>query len=343
MSNCWAHVVHSRAIVAGIVMLAAHTARAAQVPNPWITASADAFNPSYVADNVFDQGSAEFATSGNSVGTPFSEDPNDGTWINFDFNEPVTIDTFINRTRVNAVDVIERSRLVFSSDATFDASDAIVEFDPTGSNGAGIIQRFAPRTAQYVRWEALSTTGGSPNLGSRQMFFLQTPEGQTPLPNPTVYNGTAAFNANYALQNAANGNAGRDGNGNEYASAGAGADTFVDFDFGAASAISGFDFLNREEDIITTYDVLFSDTADFSTVIDTKSFTASDSGNDVNTEVFDAVTARYLRLQATSFARSPNTGISDITFYTPVPEPGSLSLLGMAGLPLLRRRRAQLH
>src|SRR4051812_47272281 len=106
---------------------AATSALAGQLPNPTITASADPFNPSYVADNVFDNNAAEFATSGNGAGTPFSTDPNDGTWIEFDFGSPVTVDTFINRTRVNAVDVVGRSRLVFSQDSTFDASDPAVE------------------------------------------------------------------------------------------------------------------------------------------------------------------------------------------------------------------------
>ena len=317
-------------------------ARGAQLPNPVITASADPFSPQYVADNVFDAGALEFATSGNAAGTPLSDDPNDGTWINFDFGEDVTFDTFVQRTRRNTVDIVGRSRLVLSPDGTFDASDPTVEFNPSGQNGAGLVQRFAPRTARYVRWEVLTAPGTSPNLGAHQMFFMRTPAGLTPLPNPTAYNGTPAFNPNYALQNAANGNAGRDGAGNEYASQGRGVATFVDFDFGAAVELAGFDFFNREQDVITSYDMAFSNSPEFDTPETTGlSFTASGNGNQVNSEVFgETITARYVRFQATGFSGSPNTGISEILFYTPVPEPGALALLGAGALAALRRRRA---
>ena len=311
----------------------------AQLPNPEVYASADPFSPAYVATNLFDAAAADFATSGNGVGTPLSTDPNDGTWAHFDFGVPVTIDTFVNRTRVNNADIIGSSRLIFSQDITFDASDPVVVFSTTGQNGAGLIQRFAPQTAQYVRWEATTSTGNSQNLGARQFFFMRTPQGLVPMANPTVYGGSAPFNANYALQNAANGNAGRDGSGNEYASQGQAGNTFVDFDFGAAQPIAGFDFFNREVDVITGYDMIFSNAADFSTEVARKSFTGSVVGNQVNSEVFDPVTARYVRLQATASTGTPNTGVSEIVFYTPIPEPGGLALVGLAGLAALKRRR----
>ena len=320
----------------------APAARAAQLPNPGITASAAHFNPDYAAENVFDARGREYATSGNGAGAPLSTDPEDGTWINFDFYQPETIDTFINRTRTSPAgfDVIEESRLIFSQDDTFDASDPFVTFSPTGFAGAGLVQRFAPQTAQYVRWEVVRVSGQNNNTGSRQMFFMKSPAGMLPLPNPAVVGGTPAFNDNYALQNAANGNAGRDGTGNEYASQNGQANTFVDFDFGAATPISGFDFLNREEDLITGYDMIFSNTADFATELDRKSFSASLNGNEVNSEVFDPVTARYVRLQATQWAVNGNTGVSEIMFYTPVPEPGAAAVLGVAAFATLRRRRA---
>jgi MYXO-CTERM domain-containing protein len=320
---------------------AARVARAGQLPNPGITASADPFSPQYVADNVFDSAAAEFATSGNAAGTPFSTDPNDGTWINFDFGDTVTFDTFIQRTRVNNVDVVGRSRLVVSDDETFDATDRIVEFNPSGQNGAGLVQRFSPQTGRYVRWEVLTSAGTSPNLGAKQMFFLNTPKGLAPLANPTAYNGFTPFNGNYAWQNAANGNAGRDGTVNEYASQGGRERTFIDFDFGSAKPIAGFDFFNREQDVIIGYDMLFSDTPDFSSAAtQTLSFVASGNANQVNEELFDPITARYVRLQATSSIGSPNTGVSEIIFYTPVPEPGALGVMAVGALGMLRRRRA---
>ena len=66
-----------RAVLPVVVLaIAAGSARAEQLPNPTITASADPFSPQYVADNVFDSNAAEFATSGNGAGTPLSTDPN---------------------------------------------------------------------------------------------------------------------------------------------------------------------------------------------------------------------------------------------------------------------------
>ena len=341
-SSVRAVVVLVVAVIVSLVAPVGRVARGAQLPNPAITNAADPFNSTYGAQNVFDDRGREFATSSNGAGTPFSEDPNDGTWIDFDFGEPVTVDTFINRTRTSppGFDVIEESRLIFSDDETFSAADRIVSFNPSGFAGAGLVQRFAPQTGRYVRWEVVTASGQFGNTGSRQMFFMRTPAGLVPLANPTVTGGSPAFNGNYALQNAANGNAGRDGSGNEYASAGQGANTFVNFDFGSAKQIAGFDFLNREEDIITAYDMVFSNVPDFSTEVARMSFTGDPNGNVVNSELFDPVTARYVRLQATSFAQSPNTGISEIIFYTPVPEPGAAGLACMGGIvALLRRRR----
>jgi MYXO-CTERM domain-containing protein len=338
-SGRWVAGVALAAVVFGA--LAGGNVRAGQVPNPTVTASADPFSPQYVADNVFEAGHAEFATSGNGAGTPFSTDPNVGTWIEFDFGSPVSFDTFINRTRVNPVDVVGRSRLVFSQDPTFDDSDTTLTFESTGSNGSGLVRRIPQITAQYVRWEALTSTGTSQNLGARQMFFLQTPAGTARLAPPTVYNGSAPFSPAYALQNAANDNAGRDGTGNEYASRGGGASTFVDFDFGKATALSGFDFLNREDDVITAYDMIFSDSPNFTSPIQTLSFTASENGNQVNSQSFDPILARYVRLRATAFTGSPNTGVSDILFFSPVPEPACLPLLGVAALAMVRRRRGE--
>jgi hypothetical protein len=330
-------------VVSTCIFAQASAVIGAQLPNPGITASANSHPAGdYRAANVFDVGGMEFATPGQGAGTPLSEDPANGTWINFDFGVPVTMDTFINRTRTSppGFDVIEDSRLVFSDDPTFDASDPFVTFSPTGFAGAGLVQRFAPRTAQYVRWEVSRVSGQFNNTGSRQMFFMKTPDGLMPAVRPTVYNGSPAFNPDYALQNAANNNAGRDGSGNEYASQGQGAATFVDFDFLAPTPIAGFDFFNREQDVITTYDMVFSNTPDFSVPIETKNLTASPNGNVVNSEVFDPVTARYVRLQATSFVQSGNTGISEIIFYTPIPEPAAAGVMLVGALGLLRRRRA---
>src|SRR5687768_5311873 len=121
------------------VALAA-AARADHVPNPAITASARAFSASFPAANVFDTGTAEYATaSQGAVSAPFTTDPNNGTWIQFDFGATVTFDRFVMVARLNAVDVIGTSRLIVSADPTFDGTDTIFTFNPSGANGAGLI------------------------------------------------------------------------------------------------------------------------------------------------------------------------------------------------------------
>ena len=334
------------ALVAAVSVLVpgATPVRAEVLPAPTITLWADDFDPTYGPTNLFDVGTGEYATSGQLAGTPFTRDDQDGTWVELDYGGPVTIDTFINRTRANPVDQVTGQRLIFSQDATFDASDSIVTLPSAGANGAGFVRRFAPQTARYVRWEVTEAGAGSLNLGGRQFWFLNTPAGQTVLPNPTVHNSATPFNGDYVAANAANGNAGRAGTGAEYASQGRGNDTFVDFDFGGATPISGFNFVNREQDVTTSYDMIFSNTPDFSDVVATRSFFTTGGGNDIMEELFDPITARYVRFDVTSYIGTGgvpgnNTGISEMWFLTPVPEPTSLSLVALVVLPLARRRR----
>ena len=299
-----------------------------QVPNPTITASADPYNGGYVAANVFDNGFGEFATSTNGAGAPLSTDPNNGTWIEFDFGAAATVDTFVNRTRLNPNDEIGDSRLIFSQDATFDGSDPVVLFrsdgvgvgpNGVGNNANGFIRRFTPQTARYVRWEVVTSIGSSQNLGARQMFFFDSPAGHGVLPSPTAYNGATPFSG-YALQDAADGGNAGAGAGDEYASAGQGAGVFVDFDFSRPTAISGFDFFDREHnnDAITGFDLIFSNASNFSSVIDTRSYSRAVGGSVATSDVFSSVTAQYVRLDVTSVnVGASNAGISEIQFYTP--------------------------
>ncbi len=303
-------------------LLAANSAAFAdQVPNPTVTASARAFNASFTAANLFDAGTAEYATaSQGAVSAPFTVDPNNGTWAQFDFGSAVSFDRFIMVARLNAVDVIGTSRLIVSSDPTFDTNDIIFTFNPSGANGAGLIQYISGASGQYVRWEVLTRAGTGMNLGARHMYFLNTPSGHVLLPSPVVINSSTPFNATYAASQAANGNAG-DGGGNEYASAGVGAAMFVDFDFTATLPISGFDYWNRPVDRVTSFDLIFANSPDFAAPIATRSFIAATNGNQVNSATFETVNARYVRFQATGATGGNNTGIRELQFYTPAGQP----------------------
>ena len=274
---------------------------------------------------------AEYATLGQgAVSAPFTTNVLDGTWVQLDFGTTVQFDRFVLRSRANNVDVIGESRLIVSADPVFDASDVIYTFNPTGANGAGPVRNLGgTATGRYVRWEVTTRTGSGLNLGGDQMWFLVVPTGHSLLPPPTVVGSSPPFNATYAAANAANSDYGI-----EYASLGAQGGMFIDFDFGAAKAITGFEFLNRLVDHVTTFNLVFADTPDFASPLDTKSFTASADGNFVNSGTFAPVSARYVRLQATGFAGADNTGVREIQFFTLAGQPPSITQVPTGGTRL---------
>ena len=287
-----------------------------QVPNPTVTASARPFSASFSAANLFDTaGNTEYASlTQGAVSAPFTTNPNDGTWVEMDFGSTVEFDRFVLRTRPNAADIIGRSRLIVSVDPVFDASDRIFTFEPTGFNGAGLVRNLNEVVSgRYARWEVITSVGGSQNLGGEQMWFLKTPAGQSLLPPPTVINSSPPFSGGFPTTAAVDGNFGSD-----YASQGAGGNMFIDFDFGAAVSITGFEFLNRWTDRVTTFDLILADTPDFASPLATLPFTADPNGNFVNSAIFQAATlaARYVRLQATGFSGANNTGVREIQFFT---------------------------
>ena len=306
-------LVTAAALVAAVAGVnRAQRAVADQVPNPTITASATPFNSSYSANNLFDSSaSSEYATQGKvACSAPLV---NDGTYVEMDFGSTVAFDRFILVTRNNGVDNVLSNRLYVGNSPTFSLSDTTLPFGSAGNNGQGIIQGFSPVSGRYVRWEVLrGPTSG--NLGGNQMYFLMTPAGAAQLPAPTVINSATPFNAGYAASRAVDGFAGYGGNDGSFASAGAGAGMFIDFDFGAPIAIHGWDFLNRPEDMVTAYDMIFSSVSDFSTDSTTNSYTANPSGLIWNTVTRAPITARYVRLQATANS-GVNTGVREIQFY----------------------------
>lgn len=317
-----------RTILKAAALLLAAAAPAAVLPNPTITSSATPFSAAFPASNVFDGSMNEYASATRGAGAAFSTSA--GTWIQFDFGAPVTTDRFIMVARANAADIIGTSRLVFSNDAVFDATDTIHSFNPSGSNASGIVQTFPSTTARYVRWEVATSTGSSQNLGSAEIRFLNTSAGKAVLP-ATVIGSATPFNASYAAANAVNGNAGR-GTGLEYACLSLGAGMYVDFDFGTSQPISGFDFFDRipTVDRTSAFNLIFSSDAVFGNAGDvTLSFTSGQTGWGFARE-FSPVNARYVRFDATTTnSASNNSGIQEIVFYRDV----NLNLPAIANSP----------
>jgi hypothetical protein len=284
-----------------------------QLANPLITASARPYNANYTAANLFDSGNTEYAALGQtSVSALFTTSVTDGTWVEFDFGDDVTFDRFVMVAQPNAVDQVIESRLIVSRDPVIDAGDTLFTFNPSGLNGAGLVRRLGTVSGRHARWEVTWHGAGALNLGAHQMWFLNSP--------PAALNAYTPFNANYAAAFAVDGDAGSAA-GREYTSRGGGAGMFVDFDFRTAVAIAGFDYWNRWFDRVTTFDLIFADEPDFSFPLNTLSFTADPNGNQVNSATFEPVTARYVRLAATSTAGGANTDVREITFYTPQGQP----------------------
>jgi hypothetical protein len=330
-------------LLSAVPLFSAGAARATVLSSPAVTAQATPFNASFGGANVFDQGSAEYASQGLGV----------NTFLEFDFGSAQTIDGFVNVTRNNTADVIGNSRLILDTDGIggFNAAtDTVVNFTAavTGSNGQGYINRFTATTARFARWEVLTSIGTVQNLGAMEMAFMNSPAGSATVAGVTVINAAAnPFGANFAQANAANGIAGRGTGPNvEYAS-NTGTNMFVDFDMGAIAPLTGFDFFDRIAlvDHIGSFDLIFSNDPSFATSITTRNYTkgvggAPGTGLWTHSDSFAPINARYVRFDSTSAAAAGgNLGIGDMVFYQ-VPEPATAAMFAATGLMLLRRRRA---
>jgi len=124
----------------------------------------------------------------------------------------------------------------------------------------------------------------------------------------------------------------------------------ITYDLGAVTAIGQMQVWNynetagggltsrgaREVDIYTS-----DNNVDF-TLLDSVEFNEATGADDEDfSQLIDLnTTARYIKLDVqTNWGASTYTGLSEVKFFAPIPEPSSLAVLGLSGLLVARRRR----
>jgi hypothetical protein len=317
----------SRAVCALLLAGAGHSASGSVLPAPVVTDSAIPFNAAFGPQNTVDQTEADYASLGQGV----------DTYVTYSFGAPQSFDKIvvINRNSAGQSDYIGDFTLTLDGSTTTSVTR-------TPLRGSSAIHSLgALRTATTVRLDVdtIGTGDAFNNTGAMEVLFVRTPAGQTARP-ATIVGAAPDFSPFYQVANAVDGLVGRSTGagerGPEYASAGQGTNTFVDFDLGAVVPVGGFDFFDRpaDEDRTTGFDMIFSQNPTFGDADDVvKSYVNSAMALG---DVFPGISARYVRFDVTASAAA-NTGVSEMVFYQ-VPEPSMTGACAVSLLALLRRR-----
>jgi hypothetical protein len=293
----------------GSITLAAKPAQEVYLPDPIITAAATPYNASFVAANVFDNNSqTDYASQ--SLGA--------NTFIDFDFGTPTTVSHFYHKNR-SAADTIGASQLIFSNDPTFATGTFAVPITHTDQvNAVTYALQFGPQTARYVRWDVTAAGPGN-NQGANEIAFLNLTGNYAQISDPAITAAATQFNASFPAANVFD-----NVPTSHYASQGLGANTFIDFDFGAAKRISGFELDNRSAhplDAILGSNLLFSNDPTFATGVTTIPITHAIQDGPLLYGFADQF-ARYVRWDVTNVQPggvTGNQGAKEIGFYASVP------------------------
>lgn len=164
-----------------------------------------------------------------------------------------------------------------------------------------------------------------------------------PLPAPRIVGSAEAVlvSGNNPVENLVDGNPNT-----EYASAGKGLDTFVEFDFGAPTPIAGFRHQDRKNGTIAGSELIFYDEA--GREIRRLAITHPDRSGAVTFKaIWPAITARRVRWQVTKLGRgnAGAVGGAEITFFQPgpaAPVPQGLGIKAVA-LPVATAEAGVLH
>lgn len=183
------------------------------------------------------------------------------------------------------------------------------------------------------------------------------------LSDPTIAASHQAFNGGYSVDKVFDDNVSGSSNGfgNVYATGrqNNSQDAFIEFDFGSATTIGGFVFYQRgnNNDTVFGFDLIFDDSSDFSSPIQSLVFATSgvsdfllQGDNAVNRrpdrqefEFASGITAQYVRWSVNRPSQTRFEGAAEMEFWaTPVPEPSTTALLalGLLGVGFARKRRS---
>lgn len=139
----------------------------APAPVPKIIASAEAFNGSYLAENVL-------KPAGTSAAMPeyASRGAGEKTFIDFDFGQSLRLAGFRHIQR-RTIDTIAEAKLVLSDRSDFATTLAAVPVRHVDESGGTTFASFPPVAARYVRWQVTSVLPGrSRNVGGRGIEFF---------------------------------------------------------------------------------------------------------------------------------------------------------------------------
>jgi hypothetical protein len=163
---------------------------------------------------------------------------------------------------------------------------------------------------------------------------------QAVLPDPAITAFAQAYDADYLPAKAFD-----DNPATAYASDNRGTNTFIDFDFAAATAINGFDMKQRNDIArVLTSNLIFDDNADFSSPITTIPLVHTNVAAALDQYTFANITARYVRWDVVTISSAYYiaNGAAEMTFYgltNPVPGPASFLLAPAFAATATRLRR----
>ncbi|MEB3259541.1 MAG: discoidin domain-containing protein [Cyanobacteriota bacterium] len=152
---------------------------------------------------------------------------------------------------------------------------------------------------------------------------------QTVLPDPAITAYAQAYDANFSPDKVFDNNPAT-----AYASKDKGINTFINFDFGAATVINGFDMKQRNDNArVLTSNLIFDDNADFASPLTTINLTHTNTAAALDQYTFANITARYVRwdVVTNNSQYALANGAAEMTFYGPAtpadPVPGPASFL----------------